>query len=86
MNFTSKRAAFIILGITALVCSRVMFVFFHDSEGPNLLIVAVVAAVIYGLSLLKYRLSPASTGAMKLSLALLAQILVTLGIYLILNR
>ncbi|WP_214653035.1 hypothetical protein [Mucilaginibacter segetis] len=37
----------ILLAVTALICSRLLFVFFHDPEGPNLLIVAVMALAIY---------------------------------------
>lgn len=54
MNFKSKRAALAILGVTSVLCSRAMFFFFNDPEGPNLLIVLVTAAIIYFLSLVVY--------------------------------
>ena len=54
MNFKSKKTPLLILGITSILCSRSMFVFFDDTEGPNLLIVMVMAAVIYFLSLIVY--------------------------------
>lgn len=42
----------VILIITALFCSKVLFFFFNDREGPNLLMVIVTACVIYFLSLI----------------------------------
>ncbi len=35
----SKKTSLLILGTTSVVCSRVMFSFFNDPEGPNLLVV-----------------------------------------------
>ncbi len=58
MYYKSKKISLIILGITALVCSRVMFFFFNDPEGPNLLVVTVMAAIIYFLSLAIYLFNP----------------------------
>ena len=79
MYFTSKKTSLIILGITALVCSRVMFAFFNDPEGPNLLIVLVTAAIVYFLSLVAYRLNiPASK---KLLVAIIIQIIIVTGFY-----
>lgn len=37
----------VILGIVALICSRVIFMFIDDPEGPNLLIVFGLAVPIY---------------------------------------
>lgn len=47
MSFLSKRISLFILGITALFCSRAMFLFLDDPEGPNLLIVFVMAIALY---------------------------------------
>lgn len=41
----------LIVSITALACSRSVFFFFDDPEGPNLLVVMVMAIAIYFLSL-----------------------------------
>jgi hypothetical protein len=68
-----------ILAITAVVASRVMFAFFDDPEGPNLLIVAVLAGVLYGISLLAYRLSPLP--ATKLPYAIFIQVLLVTVLY-----
>ena len=54
MYFKSKTVSFVLLGITALLCSRAMFKFFNDPEGPNLLIVTVLALVIYLVPLAPY--------------------------------
>ena len=37
MHVNFKNSSLLILAITAVVCSRIMFAFFHDPEGPNLL-------------------------------------------------
>ncbi len=76
MNPISKKTSLIILAITALLLSRLMFVFFDDPEGPNLLIVTVGAAVVYFLSLTTYRLNPPIAGLKKLLLAIFVQILI----------
>lgn len=81
----SKRTSLIILGITAVLCSRVMFAFFNDPEGPNLLVVVVMAAVIYLPSLAAYLYYPSATGLKKLLLAICFQIILTTGLYLLLN-
>ncbi len=54
MYFKSKRITFLILGITSILSSRLLFFFFDDPEGPNLLIVMVMAGFIYAVSLFLY--------------------------------
>ncbi len=81
MYFKSQKASLILLGVTSLVCSRVMFFFFNDPEGPNLLVVVVAAAVIYLLSLAAYRFIPLTTGTKKLLLVIFIQMLLTAGLY-----
>ncbi len=51
MHFTSKKIPLLLLGATALVCSRTIFFFINDPEGPNLLVVTVMAFILYGISL-----------------------------------
>lgn len=51
MDFKSKNTPYIILVATSLFCSRSAFFFIDDPEGPNLLVVTVLAVVIYFLSL-----------------------------------
>lgn len=67
--------------------SRAMFSLFNDPEGPNLLVVMVVAAIIYVLSLGVYSLYPSTTqgGQKKLLLAVLVQIMIVTGLYFFLN-
>jgi len=52
--FQSKKISIIILTVTAIICARTLFFFFNDPEGPNILIVAVLALVIYLLSYAAY--------------------------------
>lgn len=73
MYFTSQRAARLILGVTALACSRVMFAFFNDLEGPNLLVVIGMAAILYAASLLVYAHKSRADGIKKLLFAVFVQ-------------
>lgn len=62
MYFKSKNFSSLILGVSSLICSRVMFSLFDDPEGPNLLIVVVMALIIYGASLAVYSWNPTLKG------------------------
>jgi len=79
MFYESKKTSLLILGITALVCSRALFFFFNDPEGPNLLVVIGTALVIYFVSLAAYVLN--SSSLKKLLLAISIQILLAIGLY-----
>jgi hypothetical protein len=61
-----------------------MFAFFHDPEGPNLLVVTGMAAVIYLMSSAVYRsnFSPSLTGFKRSSAAIFIQIFIATGFYL----
>jgi hypothetical protein len=74
----------LILAITAVACSRIVFAFFHDPEGPNLLVVTGMAAVIYLISAAVYlsNFSPSLTGFKRSSAAICIQIFVATGFYL----
>ena len=73
----------LIQAITAVVCSRAMFAFFNDPEGPNLLVVTVMAAVIYLVSSAVYlsNIYPSLTGFKRSSATIFIQILVATGFY-----
>jgi hypothetical protein len=82
MNFESKKASLVLLGATALLCSRTLFFFFNDPEGPNLLIVTVLAIVLYFLSFAAYAFVPSKiTGLKRLSIAIFVQILAATALY-----
>ena len=57
MNFKPKKTSLLILGIVSVVCSRIVFMLIDDPEGPNLLIVLGLAAVIFAISVAVYALS-----------------------------
>jgi hypothetical protein len=61
-----------------------MFAFINDPEGPNLLVVTVMAAVIYIISSAIYlsNVYPSLTGLNRSSAAIFIQILVTTCFYL----
>ena len=84
MRFNFKKSSLLILAISAVTCSRIMFAFFRDPEGSNLLVVTGMAAVIYLISLAVYLLNLApSLTEFKRSLAtIFIQIFVATGFYL----
>ncbi|MDB5266572.1 MAG: hypothetical protein JWN89_387 [Parcubacteria group bacterium] len=81
MNFNSKKTSLLILGITSLACSRTMFSLFNDPEGPNLLIVVVMAMILYAVSFGVYVFGPSQKGLQKLLLAIFSQIVVASAFY-----
>ena len=85
MFFKSKTPSLVLLGITSLVCSRAMFSFFNDPEGPNLLIVVGMAGILYAVSIAVYLHSSSPVNLKRLLLAILIQILVVIGLYLFLR-
>ena len=76
----SKKTSLLLLVITALVCSRTLFFFFRDPEGPNLLIVTVLALILYGASFIAWRFIPV-TASKKILFAICAQLLIVIGLY-----
>ena len=83
MYFKSKKVSLLILFITSVLLSRLVFGAFNDPEGPNLLIVMVLAVILYFLSL-AIRLpssSTAFTGIKRLLLGILVQAVIAAGFY-----
>lgn len=76
-----KKSALWALAITAIVCSRGLFALFNDPEGPNLLIVLILATFIYLISLSPYAFSPLTNDSKKLWIAVLLQIMLTAALY-----
>jgi hypothetical protein len=86
MYFNSTKTALLVLAITAIVCSRILFSFIKDSEGPNLLVVMGLAAIVYVASLLSVHvLAPSSQGLKRYLLVIAIQILLVFGLYFCLN-
>lgn len=83
MPITSKKISLFILFVTSLICSRTMFYFFDDPEGPNLLIVTVMAAILYFLSLSAFLLK--TSERKKLLLSVCIQVLIATGLCIYLN-
>ena len=81
MHFTSKKASLIILGLTAIASSRTMFMSFNDPEGPNLLIIMVLAMVLYFASVFVCSFIPSITGLKRILLAIAIQIIIVVGLY-----
>ena len=81
-----KKSSLIISGVTALVCSRTLFLFFDDPEGPNLLVVVGMAGIIYFLAFAIYSFLPLSltsiqTDTRKLALVIFIQIAIVVVFY-----
>ena len=81
MLLESKKASLLLLVITAFVCSRTLFFLFHDPEGPNLLIVTVLALLLYCASVIAWRFIPATSTSKKLLFAICTQLLIVIGLY-----
>ena len=83
MYFKSKKISLVTLGLIAILCSRAMFFFFNDPEGPNLLIVLVMATILYFLSQIAYLLNLSIPSLKRLLLAISIQILVVTVLFLL---
>jgi uncharacterized membrane-anchored protein len=79
-----KKTTLLILAITSLICSRTVFFIFNDPEGPNLLVVVVLAAILFVPSLVTYKFYPstkADKGVVRILLGVLIQLIVSVGLY-----
>ncbi len=85
MYFKSKTTSLLILAITSIVCSEVLFSLFKDPEGPNLLIVTGMALAVYFASLTVYMLKSPLASSKRLLLAILIQVLLITCLYFFLN-
>ncbi len=82
LYFRSKQVSLIILAVTAIICSRLLFFFFNDPEGPNLLIVGGLALAVFLLSWAVYIFAPFKiNGFKRLSAAICIQILLVIALY-----
>ncbi len=84
MKFNFRNASLLILVITAFLCSRAMFAFFNDPEGPNLLVVSVMAAILFLISSAVFlsRFLPSLAGPKRSAAAIFIQLFVATGFYL----
>jgi hypothetical protein len=84
MHLNFRNSSLLILAITAGVCSRIMFALFNDPEGPNVLVVTVMASVIYGVSLAVHlsNVCPRLAGFKRTLATIFIQIFVATGFYL----
>jgi hypothetical protein len=84
MHVNFKNRSLLILAITAVACSRTMFAFFNDPEGPNLLVVIGMAAAIYLVSSAAYlsNFYPSLTGFKRSLATIFIQIFIATGFYL----
>lgn len=76
MYLRSKNTSLIILAVTSVLCSRTIFFFIDDPEGPNLFVVLWMAFVLFALSLTTYifNIFPKLGGLKKLLFAVSMQI------------
>ncbi len=81
MLFASRKRTLLILGVPAVLLSFALFHSFDDPEGPNLLVIAVGAAIIYGVSLAAYAFATSVTDAKRFGLAIIVQILTVFILY-----
>lgn len=81
MYFKSKKITLLILGITAIACSRILLTSFNDPEGPNLLVIGVLALVVFLVSLTAYALKSPVAALKRLALAVGIQAVLVIGLY-----
>lgn len=81
----ANKVPLIILGAASIVSSRVMFVFFNDPEGPNLLVISVAAIIVFLLSFAVYFFSAPTTNLRKALLAVLVPMVITASFYFLLK-
>ena len=81
----SKKSSLVLLAITSLVFSRILFFFFHDPEGPNLLVVVGMAAILYVVSLMAHLFYPKKSVGSKLPVIILIQAILASIFYLLLR-
>lgn len=87
MNFRSKKISLVVLAVLAIICSRTLFFFFNDTEGPNLLIVGVLTIILFIISFACYAFTPAKMQELnKLSVAVGMQLLSAVILYLVLKK
>ncbi len=85
MSLNSKRTSIWVLVVTAFVNSRVVFALFDDPEGPNLLIVTVLAVFLFIPSFVVFGRSAQTALSRKLPLAVLTQVLLGVCFYILLS-
>lgn len=81
--FSRANRSLLILVVTAFLCSRALFALFADPEGPNLLVVTVMAAILWGVSSAGYlsNFVPSLAGRKRMLAAIVLQMVVAAGFY-----
>jgi hypothetical protein len=79
MSAMSERISLIILGVSSLLLSRGLFLFFDDPEGTNLLVTLGTASIVYFLSLTAYRFNQLKNK--RILLAIFIQIIIVFILY-----
>lgn len=82
MDVQSKKMQLVILGATAIICSRLLLFFLDDRQGPNLIIVGVLAMGVFLLSFAAYWFTAERGAYVRLLVALCVQILSVVGLFL----
>jgi hypothetical protein len=82
LYYRSKKISLLLMAVSAFLCTRLLFLFFNDPEGPNLFIVTVFALGIYALSTAAYLFGPSKIkGIQRISAAICIQILSVVVLY-----
>ncbi len=75
-----------VLGVSAMLSSRLLFYFFRDPEGPNLLIVTVLGSVLFLSSYVVHKILPYSiVGWMRLGFCIICQVLLVVALYFVMR-
>ena len=81
MPLDSRNGSLLLLAIAAFPCARAIFAFIAEPEGPNLLVVTGMAAILFVISAAGYlsNLFPSLTGFRRSVAAIIVQIIVAAG-------
>ncbi|HEY9000639.1 MAG TPA: hypothetical protein VIM89_04765 [Mucilaginibacter sp.] len=84
--FHSRKVSLILLAVTAFIFSRILFVFFHDAEGPNPVVITGFVSVVYVSSILAYLFVPLRIrGVIRLSATIVIQLLAVIALYILMK-
>ena len=78
--FKSRNVSFLILAIVSSVTSRLVFAYWADPEGGNLLVVTGLSVVLFALTLAVYYSLGRLTGLPRLLVAVGIQVLLAVGL------
>ena len=87
MRLGLKSSSLLVFAVSAGACSQLMFAAFHDTEGPNLIVVAGMTTILFLISAAAYlsNVLPSLTGFKRSAAAIVIQVVAAAGLFLALR-